>query len=217
LLVHWTDRFGDERPLSGMAHAAGFLLPHLRLLLHAYGAVEATREGAAWARAHDVPLLLFPGGDAESMRPLRRAWQVDFHGRKGWVRLAREHGLDVVPMCISNSHHTLPLLPVPPQLAAWLTGARLFGVRRAPVPLHGAVLGALLARGLRRRGASMPVAGLAALASLYATAMIPVIPARIGFDILPPIPNAELAAGDDAVYARVVGALQATMDARRLA
>lgn len=214
LLVDWTDRFGDGRPLAGMAHPAGFLFPHLRPLLHAYGAVEATRDGARWARSHQVPLLLFPGGDREAFRPLARAREVDFFGRKGWIRLARELDLDVVPLCISNSHHTLPVLPIPVEIGAWLTGVRALGVKRVPIPAHAAALAALAARALRRRGASLPVSVLAAYATLVATYPIPVVPARIGFDVLPPVPRADLEASDDVVYQRVVGALQAAMDAR---
>lgn len=214
LLVAWTDRHGDDRPIAGMAHSAGFLFPHLRLLLRAYGAVEASRAGAAWARADGVPLLVFPGGDREALRPLRRAREVDFFGRCGWIRIAREHDLDVVPLCISNSHHTLPMLPVPPELTAKLLGLRALGVRRAPLPVHGVALAALAARALRRRGTSIPVTALGAAATFVLTGMLPVIPARIGFDVLPPIPRAELDVPDEAIYTRVVGALQRAMDAR---
>ena len=39
--------------------------------------------------------------------------------------------------------------------------------------------------------------------------MVPWIPSRIGFHVLPPIPTEEVgAAEDDALYDRVVGALQ---------
>lgn len=216
LLLFWTDRFGDDKPLAGMAHPAAFRVPHLRTILHAYGAVEATREGAAWARSQGVPLLLFPGGDAEAMRPFWRAHQVDLQGRKGWIRLAREHGLDVVPLCISNSHLTMPMIPFPPRIVAWATGARFLGLKRAPLPIHSLAIGALVARAVRRRGAPVPLAGLAALASMYVSIVVPPLPAKIGFDFLPPMPRADLeASDDDAVYARIEGTLQAAMDARR--
>lgn len=216
MLLWWTERFGDDKPLAGMAHPAAFHVPHLRPVLHAYGAVEATREGAAWARANGVPLLLFPGGDAEAMRPFHRAHRVDLQGRTGWVRLAREHDLAIVPLCISNSHLTMPMIPFPPKLAAWLTGARFLGIKRAPLPVHSLLLGALLHRALRKRGLGALPAGLAALASMWLSIAIPPLPAKIGFDFLPAITRSELDAPDADVYARVEGLLQSTMDARRV-
>jgi 1-acyl-sn-glycerol-3-phosphate acyltransferase len=215
MLLWWTERFGDDKPLAGMAHPAAFHVPHLRPVLHAYGAVEATREGAAWARSQGVPLLLFPGGDREAMRPFYRANRVDLQGRKGWIRLARELDLAVVPLCISNSHLTMPMIPAPPKLVAWLTGARLLGIKRAPLPVHSLLIGGLVHRALRKRGLSHLPAGLASLASMWLSIAVPPLPARIGFDFHAPIPRAELDASDDHVYARVEGLLQATMDERR--
>jgi len=215
LLVQWTDRFGDTRPLAGMAHRAGFEVPPLRQLLQGYGAVEATRAGAAWARAHETPLLVFPGGDAEAMRPAWRAGDVDFFGRCGWIRLAREHGLDLVPLCISNSHHTIPTLPVPGRLVAQALGLGLLGAPRAPLPIHAALLGMLAGRALHRRAVPWPLALAGALATFHMTTMIPVVPAQIGFDFLPTIRRDELDAPDHVVYERVVGALQSALDRRR--
>ncbi len=215
MLLWWTERYGDDKPIASMAHPAAFQLPWLRAVLHGYGAVEATREGAAWARSQRVPLLLFPGGDAEAMRPFYRAHRVDLQGRKGWIRIAREHGLDVVPLCISNSHLTMPLVPFPSKIAAYLTGARLLGIKRAPLPVHSLVVGTLLGRALHRRGVSLPLSGLLGLASMYLTTVVPPLPAKIGFDFHSPIPCAELDASDEEVYARVEGLLQSTMDERR--
>jgi len=215
MLLFWTERFGDDKPLASMAHPSAFHLPFLRPILHAYGAVEATKKGAAWARSHGVPLLLFPGGDAESMRPFYRRNQVDLQQRKGWIRIAREHDLDIVPLAISNSHMTMPLLPFPPKIAAYLTGARLLGIKRAPLPIHSLAVAALLRRALRKRGASHAVSAAAALASMYVATIVPPLPAKIGFDFLPPIPRVELDAPDGEVYDRVQGTLQYAMNSRR--
>src|SRR5262249_44237346 len=60
LLIAWHEQTGG-RPIAGMAHPAGFKVPLVRRFLQGFGAVEATREGAAHARAAGAPLLLFPG------------------------------------------------------------------------------------------------------------------------------------------------------------
>lgn len=212
LSLGWYARFGASRPVAGMAHPGAFKVPVLRHVLHALGAVEATREGAAFARAAGVPLLLFPGGDHEAARPIWQADRVDFCGRKGWVRLAREHGLTVVPLCISGSHITLPILARGRSLS-WLIGTRLLGVHRAPLPAlsiaaAGVAFGAATVLGL-----PIAVSAASAWAAIWATMMLPWIPSRIGFHVLPPIPAEEIAAADDdqAIYERVVGALQSKL------
>ena len=211
LALAWYERFGVTRPMAGMAHPAGFRVPILREALQGMGAVEATRVGAAKARRAGVPLLLFPGGDHEATRPLWQASRVDFAGRKGWIHLAREHGLTIVPLCISGSHVTLPIL-ARGRIVSWMTGLRALGAHRAPLPALAAVVSPLSFLTARALGCSRPLSLFAAWASVWPTLMLPWIPARIGFHFLPPIPAHEIAStGDDALYDRVVGTLGRTL------
>jgi 1-acyl-sn-glycerol-3-phosphate acyltransferase len=214
LILAWQDRFAGTRPIAGMAHPAAFGVPPIRYFLEGLGGVEATRAGAAVARASGVPLLLFPGGDQEAMRPFWQASKVDFGGRKGWIRLAREHRLTIVPMCIRGSHRTLPVL-AGGRAVAWLTGTRALGFRRAPLTLLSAIAAGATASGARALGAPWWGAGLLAWASMVSTMMVPWVPSRIGFHLLAPITSEALAADadDDAVYRRVVAAIQSRLSA----
>jgi 1-acyl-sn-glycerol-3-phosphate acyltransferase len=155
---------------------------------------------------------VFPGGDHEAMRPLWQAKRVDFAGRKGWIRLAREHRLAVVPMCITGSHKTLPIL-MRSRALAWITGLRLLGVRRAPLPLLSLASALAAARLARSAGAGVTLGAAAAGAAIWATLMIPWIPASIGFHIFDPIGADELAdpSRDEAIYARVTGVIQGAL------
>jgi len=194
-----------------MAHPAGFRVPLMRDLLRGLGAVEATREGAARAVRAGVPLLLFPGGDQEATRPIWQASRVDFAGRKGWIRLAREHGLTIVPLCISGSHVTLPIV-AGGRAVAWLTGMRFLGTRQAPLPALALLTAPLAYRAARALGLPRSIGLLAGIAAVWPTAVLPWIPSRIGFHFLPPIPAREIAAStDEALYERVVGALGQTL------
>lgn len=216
LVVAWRDLPGGGPRVAGMAHPAAFSVPGLGDILRGLGAVEATREGAAKARREGAALLVFPGGDHEAMRPFWQASRVDFAGREGWIRLAREHGLTVVPMAITGSHRTLPIL-LRSRTLAWVTGMRhLLGVKVAPLPALS--LASMLAadRIARSAGGGAGARALSALAAFWATLMVPWIPARIGFHLLPPIAAAELVdpARDGAVYERVVSALEGVLKAR---
>jgi 1-acyl-sn-glycerol-3-phosphate acyltransferase len=193
----WLRERGASKRLAGMAHPALFAVPGFAQLLRALGAVEATREGAAYARSQGAPLLLFPGGDHESMRPIWRANEVDFAGRRGWIRLAREHRLRIVPMAITGSHVTVPNLAGTRTLA-WLTGARLFGMRRGPLPLASAI--ALVASLARSRARPLPERAFRALMAFWAAAFIPWVPSRIGITVLEPLELDQLERSDDALY-----------------
>ena len=58
-------------------------------------------------------------------------------------------------------------------------------------------------------GLPLIVGAASAWAAVWGTMMLPWIPSRIGFHVLPPIPEAEVKGADDhALYDRVVGALQ---------
>lgn len=211
LLVAWHERFGDAKPVAGMAHPGAFRVPLLRTILRGLGAVEATRAGAAHARAHGAPLLLFPGGDHEATRPFWEADRVDFGGRMGWIRLAREHGLDVVPMCISGSHATLPII-ARGKAISWLIGTRAIGIHRAALPVASVAAAAAVVAGGCALGLPAWLTATGAWASIWATMMMPWIPSRIGFHVLPAVRAEELGVGvdevrDRAIYARVVGAL----------
>jgi 1-acyl-sn-glycerol-3-phosphate acyltransferase len=205
LLFAWLERFGDTRPVCGMAHPAVFRVPFMKPILRGLGAVEATREGAAIARAAEVPLLLFPGGDHEAMRPFWEHAKVDFNGRKGWVRLAREHGLAVVPLAITGSHLTNPML-VRSRAIAWLSGLRVIGVRRAPLSVLslGAILGALRLT----RGRSFLTRALAADLAFASTMLMPWLPGEIDFHLLPSIDHERItSSSDEVIYDEVTRAL----------
>lgn len=215
LFVGWHERFGTGRPVAGMAHPAAFRLPFLRPVLQGLGAVEATQLGACKARLADVPLLIFPGGDHEAMRPYWQGDRVDFAGRKGWIRLARKHGLTIVPMAIVDSHRTLPVVAGGKTLA-WLSGLRLLGVRRGPLPLLSLLAALSTFSFARSKGAGLAAAYLSADFVWLSTVLVPWIPSAIEFHLLDPIEPSAFhdSSADDVFYDDVVGRLQRVLDER---
>lgn len=204
----WLTHVGEHRPLAAMAHSALMRAPWFGQLLRSVGAVEATREGAAWARSSGAAVLLFPGGDHEAMRPMWRARRVDFGNHRGWIRLARELGLTVVPLAITGSHVTVPNLGASRRLA-WLSGIRFAGLHRIPFPVLSIAAAVASLRLTRRRSLATRIGtGVAA----YAVAvLVPIVPAKIGYHVLPPLTEAELAMDDDQVYERVTRSIEAVL------
>ncbi len=135
---------GPERPLAGFAHPRAFGMWPTSVIHPALGVVPSTYAAAEATLAMGVPLLVLPGGDHETMRPITQADQVDLGGRVGFLRIARRAGVPIVPLGIRGSHYTAPILSRSKLLATLLVLPRWgFGVKRWGLSLL-AVLGAIL-------------------------------------------------------------------------
>jgi len=95
-LLAFSAYFGVERRFYQLAHNLVLSFPGLSFL-RKYGTVAASPENAAKALESGAALLVYPGGDHEVHRPTWERHRVDFAGRKGFVRLALEHDVPIVP------------------------------------------------------------------------------------------------------------------------
>jgi 1-acyl-sn-glycerol-3-phosphate acyltransferase len=89
-------KFGYDRPLYTLAHYGVFFTP-FRAYLGRLGVLHASREAAAEALRSGAVVLVFPGGDYDAFRPTRKQNVVDFDGRTGYVRIAMQTGVPIVP------------------------------------------------------------------------------------------------------------------------
>lgn len=214
----YAERFGDTRPLAAFAHAAGFRIAPLRAIHRELGCVPSTYEAAYATLRAGVPLLVFPGGDHESLQPIFHGEKVDFGGRRGFLRIARESGVAIVPMGIRGARNTAPILYRARWLADVLVLPRLLGTKRWGV----SVLGVLGAVGIFFVSSSLPVIARIALEWLWLSTplvFLPWVPARVRFRVGAPLDATTLFgdAQDDAAFARaydvVVAAVQAEVAA----
>ena len=81
--------FGVERPFYQLAHNLVVSAPPLGWL-RKFGTVAANPENARLALESGRRCWCYPGGDYEVFRPSWERNVVDFGGRKGYVRLARD-------------------------------------------------------------------------------------------------------------------------------
>jgi 1-acyl-sn-glycerol-3-phosphate acyltransferase len=100
------EHFGAERAFYQLAHSLAVGIPGLSVLLRRYGTVSASHENAGTALAAGAAVLVYPGGDYETYRPSWRSDRVEFGGRSGWVRLALEHDVPVVPVVAIGGQET---------------------------------------------------------------------------------------------------------------
>lgn len=107
----WFQRFGCDRPvyalmdpriwqvLPGLARLAtqvGTLHPHPHL------AIAALRRGAS--------VLIYPGGMQDVFRPCHLRHWIHFHGQHGFIKLALQEDVPIVPLISTGAHSTLIVL-----------------------------------------------------------------------------------------------------------
>jgi 1-acyl-sn-glycerol-3-phosphate acyltransferase len=100
------ERFGPNRLFHQLAHDLVFKVPGLRTLVQRYGTVPASPDNMRRALDRDAALLVYPGGDLESFRPSWETSEVAFAGRSGFVRLALEYGVPIVPVVALGGQET---------------------------------------------------------------------------------------------------------------
>ena len=126
--------FGVERRLpparpQPRALDAGPVLPaqvrHRRRV--ARNARKALQAGAA--------VLVYPGGDYDVHRPSWQRNRIDFGGRKGFVRLALDEGVPIVPVVSVGGQETALFLSRGETLARVLGLDRMFRLKVLPISL----------------------------------------------------------------------------------
>jgi 1-acyl-sn-glycerol-3-phosphate acyltransferase len=136
VFVHaFYEQFGPDRPFNQLAHDLVFKTPGLRTLAQRYGTVPASPANMARALEKDAALLVYPGGDEDSFRPSWETGDVSFAGRTGFVKLALEHGVPVVPIVALGGQETALFLGRGKRLARGLQLDRLARLKVFPVVL----------------------------------------------------------------------------------
>ena len=186
--------FGVERRYHQLAHNLVMAMPQTQLLkLRRFGTVAASHEHAEQALRQGAALLVYPGGDWEVHRPSWESSKIDFDGRRGFVKLALNADVPIVPVVAIGGQETALFL----SRGEWL--ARLLGIDRT-MRLKVLPISLALPWGLN-------VGDFLAHIPLPAKITIEVLPAIHIRDEFGPDPDV------DEVYRYVTGVMQDTLDA----
>ena len=184
--------FGVERELYTLAHNLVVSAPGLGWL-RKHGVIAASPGNAEKALKDGAAVLVYPGGDREVHRPSWESARVDFGGRKGWIRLALEQDVPVVPVVAIGGQETALFLSRGETLAKLLLLDKAFRLKVLPIsiaPPWGLNIGDFLGH-------------------------IP-LPAKITVETLPPIHLREEFGDEpdlDEVYEHVMRLMQETLSA----
>lgn len=184
--------FGVERRFYQLAHNLVPSMPGLGFL-RKYGTVAASPDNARKALDAGAAVLVFPGGDYEVHRPTWEGNRVDFGGRKGFIRLALDRGVPIVPVVTIGGQETALFLSRGEWLAKLLRVDKTMRLKVLPISIAlpwGLNIGDMLGH-------------------------IP-LPAKITIEALPPIDLREEFGPDpdvDDVYDHLMRLMQETLDA----
>lgn len=131
-VVAFCRRFGVERPFYQLAHSLVMAQPLLQPLRR-FGMMLAREDNARAALDRGAALLVYPGGDVEVHRPSWRSGRVDLAGRTGFIRLAMERQVPVVPVVSIGGQETALFLTAGQSLARALRLDRLLRLKVLPV------------------------------------------------------------------------------------
>ena len=126
--------FGVERRFHTLAHNLVLASP-VGPLLRRYGTVAASHENARKALDAGAAVLVYPGGDWEVHRPSWQSSRVDFAGRKGFIRLALEADVPIVPVVAIGGQETALFISHGQRLSSLLRLDKLFRLKVLPVNL----------------------------------------------------------------------------------
>lgn len=136
LLIAWIRRFGAERTIHALAHDMVFSLPPVARFFGELGVLRAGRERGRHVLADlGRDLFVCPGGDKDTWRPTSDQFKVNFAGRKGYVRLAMDAGVPIVPVSHVGAQHSLYVLSDGAKLARALGLPQAFRAEIWPVHL----------------------------------------------------------------------------------
>jgi 1-acyl-sn-glycerol-3-phosphate acyltransferase len=183
--------FGAERRFYQLAHNLVLSMPWLGFL-RKYGTVAASPDNAQLALEKGAALLVYPGGDYEVHRPSWETAKVDFDGRKGWIRLALENDVPIVPVVSLGGQETALFVSRGERLSKLLRLDKMFRLKVLPIsiaPPWGLNIGDMMGH--------LP------------------LPAKIRVRVLDPVHLREEFGEDpdlDAVYDHVLSRMQASLD-----
>jgi len=111
MMYDWFRRFGIDRPVYGLMHAqlSKSFPPGTELAVKA-GAIVAHPTMARAALDSGASVLVYPGGVKDLFRPHNQRDRICFNNNSGFIKLALQYEVPIVPAISWGAHDTLIIL-----------------------------------------------------------------------------------------------------------
>lgn len=126
---------GEAHLPYALVHDALFMFGPVRTRLEKLGALRANASGANEAFRAGKKVLVFPGGDLESMRSYRKRHRIVFGPRRGYVKLAIRQGVPIAPIVTVGAHEAFMVLSDGARIASFLRLPKWLRVNVCPTVL----------------------------------------------------------------------------------
>jgi 1-acyl-sn-glycerol-3-phosphate acyltransferase len=134
--IQWWRHFGRERPLQGTAHDALMAFPVIGAYFRKMGVMPAAPDSMSAALAAGRDVVLYPGGERDSLRGWTRRDEAVLAGRTGFVKLAINTGVPIVPIATVGGPDAMPVLATGRWVAKLLRLDRIARLKMFPVALQ---------------------------------------------------------------------------------
>ncbi len=109
-LIHYYRHCGYNQPVYILAHDLLFRVKKVAETLESVGIIRARKGQAQELLASGHKVLVFPGGDIESMRPFSARKKVVLAERHGFLQLALRANAPIIPIVSAGAHETMMVL-----------------------------------------------------------------------------------------------------------
>jgi 1-acyl-sn-glycerol-3-phosphate acyltransferase len=133
--IQWWRRFGSDRVLHGTAHDALMAAPLIGSYFRRMGVLPAAPDSIAGALAAGHDVALWPGGEVDALRPWVQRDEAVLAGRKGFVRMAINAGVSIVPVATVGGPDSMPVLVRGRRLARALRLDKIARLKMFPIGL----------------------------------------------------------------------------------
>src|SRR3954447_18750422 len=134
--IQWWRHFGEGRPLHGTAHDALMAFPVIGAYFRKMGVLPAAPDSITSALAAGRDVVLYPGGERDSLREWTKRDEALLAGRTGFVKLAINTGVPIVPVASVGGPDAMPVLATGRQLAKLLRLDRVARLKMFPVAIQ---------------------------------------------------------------------------------
>jgi len=134
--IQWWRQFGEDRPLHGTAHDALMAFPVIGAYFRKMGVLPAAPDSMSAALAAGRDVVLYPGGERDSLREWTKRDEAHLAGRMGFVKLATLTGVPIVPIATVGGPDAMPVLASGRRLAKLLQLDKVARLKMFPIALQ---------------------------------------------------------------------------------
>src|SRR3954468_2414339 len=134
--IQWWRHFGDERIMHGTAHDALMAAPGIGDYFRKMGVLPAAPDSIAGALAAGRDVALWPGGEIDSLRPWTERDKAVLAGRTGFIRMAIQAGVPIVPIATVGGPDSMPVVLSGKRLARVLQLDKVARLKMFPIALQ---------------------------------------------------------------------------------